>query len=122
MKNEENMTEPLSLDIILSEFNEDDKAWVLQDEDSKLYVTIPHPKYPGRQPIHFFMRRMDAEDILTEIVGENERLRKKNIFPVSVNLLQAIRNIGIDANPRNAVGFVVHTPNEVYEYIQERNL
>lgn len=44
------MTDPLSLDTIQSEFSEESEAWVLQDTKSKKYVTIPHPKYPGRNP------------------------------------------------------------------------
>ena len=48
------MTNPLPLDLILSEFNENSDAWVLQDRKSKKYVTIPHSKYPERITVHFF--------------------------------------------------------------------
>lgn len=115
------MTEPISLDIILSEFSEDTEAWVLQDQQSKLYVIIPHNKYPGRQPIHFFLKREDAEDVLTELLAENDKLRGKDIFPVNVKLLSAIQTISADKTPGHADGFVVHSPNEVYEYIRDRN-
>ncbi|MDQ2865450.1 MAG: hypothetical protein M3R51_04435 [Candidatus Eremiobacteraeota bacterium] len=42
------MTDPLSLDVQLSEFDASYEAWVLRDANSGMYVTIPHPKYPGR--------------------------------------------------------------------------
>lgn len=54
------MTDPLSLETILAEFNEDSETYVLQDTKSKKYVTIPHPSYPGRNPIHFFLSKSDA--------------------------------------------------------------
>jgi len=63
------MTDPLSLDTIQTEFGEEYEAWVLQDTNSKKYVTIPHPKYPGRNSIHFFMSRDDAEAVLQASVG-----------------------------------------------------
>ena len=37
------MTDPLSLETIRAEFSEDTQAWVLQDKESKKYVTIPIP-------------------------------------------------------------------------------
>jgi hypothetical protein len=114
------MTEPIPVETLLAELSEDADAWVLQDEQSKLYVTIPHPTYPGRQPIHFFLKREDAAAVLMELVEENERLRDKNIFPVKVKLLEALRRIAADATPGNADGFVVHSPNEVYEYVRDR--
>lgn len=111
------MTDPLSLDIIQSEFNEESEAWVLQDTQSKKYVTIPHPKYPGRNPIHFFMSRNDAETVLQEILDVNLTLRNRNILPTKVKLLLACRSIAADKTADNADGFVVHPPNEVYEFI-----
>ena len=114
------MTEPLSLDVILEKFNKDDDAWVLQDEDTKRYVVIPHDKYPGRRPIHFFLRKEDAEAILIELNEVNRYLKNKNIFPVKVKLITAIKGIAFDKSPDNADAFVVHSPNEVYEYIRDR--
>ena len=114
------MTEPLSLDVILAEFDDNSEAWVLQDETSKQYVVIPHNKYPGRRPIHFFLRKEDAEALLMELNEENWYLKNKNIFPVKVKLIPAIKVIAADKNPDNADAFVVHSPNEVYEYIRAR--
>ena len=114
------MTDPFSLDTIKSEFNEETEMWVLQDTTSKKYVTIPHPKYPGRNPIHFFMRREDAEDVLKKILDVNWALRNRNISPTKVKLLRACRDIAADKTKGNADGFVVHPPNEVYEFFHQK--
>ena len=114
------MTEPISLDVILSECSEDDDAWVLQDEGSRQYLTIPHPKYPGRDPIHFFLRKEDAQDVLQEVSDANEALRDEDTFPVKVKLKQALRGTAAGSGPGKADGFVVHSPNEVYEFLRTR--
>ena len=111
------MTEPLSLDTILAEFNESSEAWVLQDKKSNKYVVIPHPKYPNRSPIHFFLSKADAEKVLAEIVEVNWSMKNRDIFPVSVKLLTALRGIAKD----KTAGFVVHSPNEVFDFIRELN-
>lgn len=115
------MTEPLSLETIVAEFSDSAEAWVLQDTKSKKYVTIPHPKYPGRDIIHFFLSKNDAEQVLTEILDVNEVLKGRDIFAVSVNLLKAVRSIAADKTVGNAVGFVVHPPNEVFEFVRQQN-
>lgn len=114
------MTDPLSLEVIESEFSEEDVAWVLQDKGSGKYLTIPHPRYPGRNPIHFFLRKEDAQDVLQEVLDVNPRLAGKDIFPEQVALLEACRGIASDQTPSNADGFVVHPPNEVYEFLRSR--
>lgn len=115
------MTDPLSLETIVAEFSDDSEAWVLRDTKSKKYVTIPHPRYPGRNPIHFFLSKADAERVLTEILDVNWPLKNRDIFPVSVKLLKAIRIIAADKTAGNADGFVVHPPNEVFEFIRQKN-
>ena len=72
------------------------------------------------KPIRFFMRREDAMDLLQELNEENPTLRHKEIYPFKVKLLESLRRIASDTNPDNADAFVVHGPNEVYEYIRER--
>jgi hypothetical protein len=114
------MTLPLKLEDILSEFSEDADAWVLRDRASGKYVIIPDPRFPGRKPIRFFMRREDAMDLLQELNEENPALRDKELYPSKVKLLESIRQISSDTNPANADAFVVHSPNEVYEYIRDR--
>jgi hypothetical protein len=115
------MTEPYNLETILAEFDEEAEAWVLQDKTSGMYVTIPHPKYPGRNPIHFFMSESDAQDVLVEILDVNPKLKEKEIYPVKVKLIQTIKGVASGANKLgNADGFVVHSPNEVFEFINEK--
>jgi hypothetical protein len=43
------------------------------------YVLIPHPKYPGRAIIHFFLNRTQAEHVLKEIRKVNSKLRNRKI-------------------------------------------
>ena len=114
------MTSPLKLETILSEFSEDADAWVLQDRVSGKYVIIPDSRFPGRKPIRFFMRREDAIDLLQELNDENPNLGDKEIYPFKVKLLESLRRIASDTNPDNADAFVVHSPNEVYQYLRER--
>ena len=66
------MTEPLSLDVIQSEFSEATEAQILQDEKSGRYLIIPHPKYPKRKPIHFFFTKEAAQDVLVETLDLND--------------------------------------------------
>lgn len=113
------MTEPYSLETILTEFSEDTDAWVLQEKPTGLYVTIPHPKYPGRNPIHFFLSKSDAQEILVELVDVNARLKDREIYPVMVKLIPSIKGIAAGSdNSWNADGFVVHSPNEVFEFVR----
>ncbi len=114
------MTEPYSLETILSELGDKSDAWVLQDKTTSLYVTIPHPNYPGKNPIHFFLSKEDAQAILIEIMDVNSKLKNREIYPVKVKLVQAIKGIAAGANnPWKADGFVVHSPNEVYEFVRD---
>lgn len=112
---------PLKLDVILSEFDDNDDAWVLQDQDSMKYVIIPDIKNPGRKPVRFFMKKEDAESIFEEIKKENAYLKNKNIKPIKVKLKPSLKRIATDENPENADSFVVHGPVDVYEFIKERD-
>ena len=114
------MTKPLSLDTILGEFSEDYEAWVLQDKTTGQYVIIPDDRFPGRKPIRFFMKREDAEGLLMELNDVNEKLRHRRIFPVKVKLKRAIQGIAADTDPDHADAFVVHSANEVFEWLRER--
>lgn len=59
-------------------------------------------------------------DMLQELNEENATLRYKEVYPFKVKLLESLRRIASDTNPDNADAFVVHSPNEVYEYIREQ--
>jgi hypothetical protein len=115
------MTKPYSLETILSEFDEKTVAWVLQEKTTGHYATIPHPKYPGKNPMHFFLSESDAKSVLVGLLEKNEKLRAKEIYPVRVLRIQALDGIASDAyNPKNVDGFVVRSQNEVYEYVRDR--
>ena len=115
------MTEPLSIETILGEFKESDKAWVLRDVESGKYVIIPHPKYPDHSIINFFLNPAQANQVLEEIRKVNPKLRNRNIVSEEIKLLEACRSIAADETPRNADSFVVHPYNEVWEFLDERD-
>jgi hypothetical protein len=113
------MTEPLPLETILEEFTEDANAWVLRDAESGKYVIIPHPNYPGRHIIHFFLNPTQAEKVRKKIRKASPALKNRNIAVEEVKLLHACRNIAADKTPEHADSFVVHPYNEVWEFLNE---
>ena len=113
------MAEPLTLEVIQSEFSEESGAWVLRDEKTGNYLIIPHPNYPNRNPIHFFLNKEAAQDVLTETLDVNKKIENQDILPVQVKLLQTLREIA--SGQTNGDGFVVHPPNEVYEFLKSKN-
>jgi hypothetical protein len=119
-KGEIKMTQPLSLDTILSELNDESEAWVLQDKKTKKYLTIPDLRYPGRNPIRFFLKKEDAQAILTEVLDVNQNLTASDIVAKKVKLIPSLKSIANDKTSGNADSFVVHTPNEVFDWIRER--
>lgn len=114
------MVKPLSLETILLEFDENTNAWVLQDEKSKKYLTVPDPRYIGKNPVRFFLRKEDAKAFLQEVLEVNEKLREKDIFAIKVNLIPSLKGIAADKTAGNADSFVIHSPNEVYDWLRER--
>jgi hypothetical protein len=114
------MTQPLPLDTVMSEFSEDSEAWVLQSKRRGTYLTIPDDRFPGRHPVRFFLSREDAQRLLTEVLKVNPALAGEQITPVSVKLLKALRSLAADKTPGHADSFVVHSPNEVFEFLQQQ--
>ena len=114
---DEIMTNALSIETILSEFDENTKAWLLTDTTVFPYKYLFVPSEDGRAFYRFFLRREDAEDVLTEILDVNENLENKRILPTEVNLLHTASLILMMPNSL----FSIHSPNEVYNYVQERN-
>lgn len=110
----------IELDVILSEFNDDAEAWVLQDQESMKYVILPDINNPGRKPIRFYLKKEDAESIFNEIKNKNTELRNKSIKPIKVKLKPSLKSIAVDNNPENADSFVVHGPVEIYEFVRDR--
>lgn len=111
------MTSPLSLDTILGELSDDDETWVLRDQSSGQFVVIPDHRFPGRRPIRFFLSSNDAESVLQELLKVNPTLRGKRICAFKVNTKQSICSIAADKTPEHADAFVVHSPNEVFEFL-----
>ena len=111
------MTDPLSTENLLGEFDASYEAWTLQDQRSLQYVTIPDPaRYPGRTIFRFFMSAGDAEGVLRAIRSSgNAKVRNATIVAVKVNLHKAMRSLASESSAGEPVGFVVHTPNEVFE-------
>jgi hypothetical protein len=83
------MTKPLSIEMILAEFNENDKAWVLKDIEVCKYVMFSHPNDSGRAIIHLFLDRTQAEHVLKEIRKANLKLRNRRIVAQEIELLEA---------------------------------
>lgn len=113
------VTQPLPLDTVLNEFSEDSEAWTLRSMRRGTYLVIPDHRFPGRHPIRFFLSRQDADRVLALVLRANPSLDADQIAPVSVKLLRALRSIAEDKTPGHADSFVVHSPNEVYEFIEE---
>ncbi len=63
------MGKPLSLETILSEFTEEDVAWIIGDNNSKQYLSIPDNRFPNREIFRFFLSREDAERLLNEVLA-----------------------------------------------------
>lgn len=93
---------------------------VLQDVKSMKYLVIPHGRYPGRQPVHFFMSKSDAQSVLQEILEVSLEIGSRSVIPVKVKLLQACRSIAADKTPGNADSFVLHSPNEVFDFVRSK--
>ena len=114
------MTQPLPLDTVLAEFTEDYQAWVLQSRKNGLYLVVPDDRFPGRQPVRFFMSKLDADRFLERVLEVTPTLSSARLRPVQVKLLTALRSIAADKTPGHADSFVVHSPNEIFEFTQSR--
>ncbi len=110
------MIKPLDLDVIEGEFPEDYKAWAIRAKTGD-YLVIPDDRFPGRHPIRFFMSEADAQRVIDAVLDAKPVLHKAKLAPVHLPLLDSLRRIAIDKNPNHADSFVVHSPNEVYEFI-----
>lgn len=112
-----NEPKPLSLDV-LNEFSEDYEAWVIQSQKTGKYLVIPDSRFPGRRPIRFFMAESDAATLIQAVLRENQALGKAGLLPVKVKLHAALRGIAADTNPEHADSFVVHSRNEVFDFVK----
>jgi hypothetical protein len=110
------MIRPLELDVIEGEFSEDYKAWAIQAKSGE-FLVIPDNRFPGRFPIRFFMSDADAQRVLDAVLDVKPQLRKEKLAPVHLPLLDSLRRIALDKDPNHADSFVMHSPNEVFEFI-----
>ena len=110
------MTKPLSLDVIEGEFSEEYEAWVIRGKNGR-FLVIPDNRFPGRRPIRFFMSELDATRVLKAVLDVNPALARQKLTPVKVRLLDSVRGIAKDTDPDRADSFVVHSPNEVHEFL-----
>ncbi len=110
------MTQPFSLDVIEEEFSEDYKAWAIQAQNGE-FLVIPDDRYPGRHPIRFFTSEADAKRVINAVLTAKPELKKANLKPIELPLRDSLRRIAQDPNPERADSFVVHSPNEVYEFV-----
>ncbi len=113
------MQEPLPLDTLLGEFSEDYKAWVIQSKKNGQYLIIPDDRFPGRKPIRFFMSNADASRVIDAVLRTKPSLTGTGLWPVEVRLHNALRSIAADKTPDHADSFVMHSPNEVFEFVRE---
>ena len=114
------MTEPIPLDVLETEYDDEKEVWVLRDTRSQKYVIVPDDRFPGRRPIRFFLRKSDAEALLKAMREENAALRGRRIDAVKVKLLPAARRIAADKNPDHADSFVVHSPDDDFDFVRAR--
>lgn len=109
------MTEPLSLETILGEFNEDTNAWILRDAESGEDVIVPHPAYPGRRITHLFLNPIQAEQFSQRVREASPIVKDRKLVVQEVKLIQTCRLIA--ANKED--GFAVHPYNEVWEFLNQ---
>ena len=111
------MIRPLSLDVIEGEFSEEYEAWVIRGKNGK-FLVIPDNRFPGRRPIRFFMSETDATRVKDAVLEVKPELFSQRLTAVRVRLLDSLRGIAKDADTNNADSFVVHSPNEVYDFVK----
>jgi hypothetical protein len=111
---------PLDLDTV-TEFGEGYEAWTLTTQRVASTSRCQTLAIPDAIPSAFFMREADAQALLDRLVEVNPRIGSANVRPVKVRLLRAPCSIAADRTPGNADSFVVHSPNEVYDWLKEQH-
>ena len=66
------------------------------------------------------MSSQDAESVLKEVTQVNATILSHKIIAMKVNLNTACKSISTEPTPGNADGFVLHSPNEVLEFTNDR--
>jgi hypothetical protein len=112
------MIQPMSLDVVLREYSEGYKAWVIQAISGR-YLVVPDNRFPGRRPIVFFKSRYDASRLLNAIVKARPVLEPQRLIEVEVRLLDTLRAVAADRSRAQADSFVILSPNEVSDLISQ---
>ena len=112
------MIQPMSLDVVLREFSEEYKVWVIQAINGK-YLAVPDNRFPGRRPIVFFKSRYDASRLLDAILRVKPGLETQRLIEVEVRLLETLRGVAADRSRAQADSFVIVSPNEVSDLISQ---
>jgi len=109
------MTKPLDLESILGEFSEADNAWTVIDVASGARLNVPDERYPGTDIVRFFLSRADADKLIREATTAAPKLADAILVAVPVPLIRTARVIAAHRDRGKKIGFVVHSPNEVYK-------
>lgn len=112
------MIQPMSLDVVLPEFSEDFKAWVIQAINGR-YLAIPDYRFPGRRPIVFVKSRYDASRLLDALLKARPVLEPQRLIEIEVRLLETLRGVAADRSRTQADSFVILSPNEVSDLMSQ---
>jgi hypothetical protein len=108
----------LDIQTVLAEFGDKDQGWIIVGPgDRELHW--PHANYPGTAVVPIFMSKIDADTLIEQIPSDapakRQALRAKE---VRIREFAAIISQRKDAGEN--IGFVVHPPNEVFEFSKPR--
>jgi hypothetical protein len=112
------MIQPRSLDVSPEEFSSKYTVWAIQGRSGR-YLAMPDYRFPGRRPIRFFTSKYDASRVLEAVLEVRPELSMHNLVPVDVLLLAALQKVAADKTLPRADSFVVHSSDEVYEFISQ---
>ncbi len=107
---------PFTTEQIQEEFsNKDEKIWVVKEQGTGRYVTVPHQSYHGRRLVPLFLSRHDADIFLDAVLKENIALSQFDISPVEAILSNEIEII----SQSPPLGYALYSPNEVWEWARD---
>lgn len=110
---------PLELDDILADFSEEDRGWMIFDAITGARLNLPdRARYPGVEIVRLFLSEQDARSVIdrTKAAG-SKKIANAVLVPVPVPLLETMRGIAARRDAGEKIGYVVHGPNEVYDFL-----
>jgi DNA helicase TIP49 (TBP-interacting protein) len=78
-------------------------------------LNVPDERFPATDIVRFFLSRDDAEKLIAEVLPRSPKLNDAVLVAVPVPLIKTARAIAAARKAGQKVGFVVHSPNEVFE-------